>query len=79
LFLKNESPPRRADFPALYKFGKWQIGPVGYFEVQTTNDTGGCNPVPGVNFCGRYQTAAAGGLIGYVNSRGERYPRALCG
>jgi hypothetical protein len=54
------------DFNAVYKFGKWSIGPVGYFEAQTTNDTGsGCNPAPGVSFCGRYQTAAAGGLIGY--------------
>lgn len=53
------------DLTALYKFGKWSIGPVGYFEVQTTADTGTCVPAPGVNLCGRYQTAAAGGLIGY--------------
>ena len=53
------------DMFALYKIGKWSVGPVGYFEVQTTNDTGGCNPAPGVNFCGKYQTAAAGGLVGY--------------
>jgi hypothetical protein len=53
------------DFTAVYKIGKWSIGPVGYFEAQTTADTGGCNPAPGVNLCGRYQTAAAGGLIGY--------------
>ena len=37
------------DFTAVYKIGKWSIGPVGYFEVQTTSDTGaGCNPAPGV-------------------------------
>ena len=53
------------DLTAVYKIGKWSIGPVGYFEVQTTNDTGGCTPAPGVSLCGRYQTAAAGGLIGY--------------
>jgi hypothetical protein len=56
------------DLTAVYKIGKWSIGPVGYFEVQTTNDTGTCNPVIGgvvQNFCGRYQTAAAGGLVGY--------------
>jgi hypothetical protein len=54
------------DLTALYKFGKWTIGPVGYFEVQTTADTGaGCTPAPGVTICGSYQTAAAGGLIGY--------------
>ena len=29
-------------------------------------DTGaGCNPAPGVVLCGRYRTAAAGGLVGY--------------
>jgi hypothetical protein len=50
------------DLTAVYKIGKWSIGPVGYFEVQTTNDTGaGC----GLGLCGRYQTAAAGGLVGY--------------
>jgi len=54
------------DLTALYKIGKWSVGPVGYFEVQTTNDTGsGCNPAPGVSFCGRYRTAAAGALVGY--------------
>ena len=31
------------DLMALYKFGKWSVGPVGYFEVQTTSDTG-CDP-----------------------------------
>jgi hypothetical protein len=53
------------DLTAVYKIGKWSIGPVGYFETQTTSDTGGCNPTPAVSLCGRYQTAAAGGLIGY--------------
>jgi hypothetical protein len=49
------------DFTAVYKFGKWTIGPVGYFEVQTTNDSGlGCPA-----FCGHYSTVAVGGLIGY--------------
>ena len=28
------------DLTALYKFGKWEVGPVGYFEVQTTSDRG---------------------------------------
>ena len=53
------------DFTAAYKFGKWEIGPVGYFETQTTSDTGPCSPAPGVSLCGKYETAAAGGLIGY--------------
>jgi hypothetical protein len=56
------------DLTAVYKIGKWSVGPVGYFEIQTTNDTGNCNPVIGgvtQNFCGRYQTGAAGALVGY--------------
>jgi hypothetical protein len=49
------------DLTAVYKIGKWEIGPVGYFEVQTTADTGpGCPAL-----CGLYQTAAAGALVGY--------------
>jgi hypothetical protein len=52
------------DLTAVYKIGKWSIGPVGYFEIQTTNDTGTC-VVGGVTLCGKYQTAAAGGLVGY--------------
>jgi hypothetical protein len=58
------------DLTALYKIGKWSIGPVGYFEYQTTSDTGaGCalpSPLnPASTACGTYRTAAAGGLIGY--------------
>jgi hypothetical protein len=53
------------DLTAVYKIGKWSVGPVGYFEYQTTSDTGGCTPAPGVSLCGRYQTAAAGALVGY--------------
>jgi hypothetical protein len=50
------------DLMAVYKIGKWEIGPVGYFEVQTTADSGaGC----AVGLCGMYRTAAAGGLVGY--------------
>ena len=58
-----------ADLTALYKVGKWSIGPVGYVEAQTTADTGsGCstiNVVTGVAPCGRVGKAAAGGLVGY--------------
>jgi hypothetical protein len=47
------------DPTAVYKIGKWSIGPVDYFEYQTTNDTGaGC----AVGLCGRYQTAAVAWL-----------------
>jgi len=54
------------DYTALYKLGKWSIGPVGYMEIQTTSDTGsGCNPAPGVSLCGHHNTGAAGGLVGY--------------
>jgi hypothetical protein len=50
------------DLTALYKFGKWEIGPVGYFEVQTTNDTGpGCTPA----ICARLSNVGVGGLVGY--------------
>ena len=62
------------DLHALYKFGKWEMGPVAYFELQTTSDTGGsgfggvgsCNTTafPG-GLCGKYQTVALGGLVGY--------------
>ena len=76
------------DLTAVYKIGKWSVGPVGYFEVQTTNDTGTCSVTtttptvvttttpPGTtvtragatttsSVCGRYETAAAGALVGY--------------
>ncbi len=57
------------DLMALYKFGKWSVGPVGYFEVQTTADSGNCTPfgagTPNGSFCGKYQTAALGALVGY--------------
>jgi hypothetical protein len=49
------------DLTAVYKFGKWELGPVGYFEVQTTADTGAGCPA----LCGNYQTVAIGGLVGY--------------
>jgi len=49
------------DFHALYKWGKWSLGPVAYFEAQTTHDTG-C-PVAAV--CGNLSNVAVGGLVGY--------------
>jgi len=52
------------DFTVLYKFGKWSVGPVAYVEAQTTNDTG-CPVNSSTVPCGRYLTAAAGGLVGY--------------
>jgi hypothetical protein len=59
------------DLTATKKFGKWEIGPVGYLKWQTTSDR------PGGGFscatmaastgvpCGRATDFAVGGLIGY--------------
>jgi hypothetical protein len=53
------------DLTALYKIGKWQIGPVAYFEAQTTADKPGggvpCTPA----ICGFQSQIAVGGLVGY--------------
>ena len=49
------------DLTAVYKFGKWELGPVGFFEVQTTSDSGfGCPAL-----CGNLSNVAVGGLVGY--------------
>jgi hypothetical protein len=59
------------DLTGTKKFGKWEIGPVAYFEWQTTSDQ------PGSGFtcaqmlaatklgCGRATDYAVGGLVGY--------------
>ncbi len=51
--------------PPLYKVGKWQFGPVAYFEAQTTTDKPGggiaCTPA----ICGNQSQIAIGGLVGY--------------
>jgi hypothetical protein len=53
------------DLTALYKIGKWQIGPVAYFEAQTTEDSPGngvpCTPA----LCGYQSQVAVGALVGY--------------
>jgi len=60
-----------ADLTAVYKVGKWQFGPVGYIEAQTTTDRPGggltCAAVAAdpLLACGKLYTAAVGGLIGY--------------
>jgi hypothetical protein len=49
------------DFHALYKIGKWSLGPVAFFEAQTTADTGtGCPAL-----CGNLYNIGVGGLVGY--------------
>jgi hypothetical protein len=51
------------DFTVLYKIGKWEFGPVGYFEAQTTADSGGG---PGSAALYAFQSqVAVGALIGY--------------
>lgn len=52
------------DWHILYKLGKWEFGPVGYFVWQTTSDkAGGPGCVPGV--CGTQNFVGLGGLVGY--------------
>jgi len=55
------------DLTALYKFGKWEIGPVGSIVAQTTSDSPGggftCASLPTV--CGKETRVRAGGLVGY--------------
>ena len=60
------------DLTALYKIGKWSIGPVAYFEAQTTADKPGagisCAAAAlafGGPVCGYQSQVAVGGLIGY--------------
>jgi hypothetical protein len=53
------------DFSALYKLGKWQLGPVAYFVAQTTADRPGggvaCTPA----ICGFQSQVDVGFLVGY--------------
>lgn len=53
------------DLTALYKWGKWEFGPVGFFKAQTTVDRpgGGIPCTPGL--CGFQSNVAVGGLVGY--------------
>ena len=59
------------DITATKKYGKWEIGPVAYFEWQTTADQPGggltCQQMQAVTTvaCGRATDYALGGLIGY--------------
>lgn len=61
-----------ADLHALYKMGKWQFGPVGYVEWQTTSDTGGVGGCAAIAAslvagfgCANYNIIGVGGLVGY--------------
>jgi hypothetical protein len=53
------------DLHALYKLGKWSFGPVGSFQVQTTNDTGCSAAAAALGVCNRFGYAQIGGLVGY--------------
>jgi hypothetical protein len=59
------------DLTATKKYGKWEIGPVAYFEWQTTSDQPGggfsCAQMLAATTvsCGRATDYALGGLIGY--------------
>lgn len=63
------------DWNALYRWGKLEIGPVGYFKFQTTSDSPGsgytcaqlaASPFYGPSLsCGRAEDIALGGEIGY--------------
>ena len=66
------------DWTATKKFGSWEFGPVGFFKLQTTDDSpGGINPATGAAWtctqltlaklptCGKDVNIGAGLLIGY--------------
>jgi hypothetical protein len=54
------------DWHALYKLGKWEFGPVGYFVWQTTADKAGGPGCPAVGGPCAYQDFVGfGGLVGY--------------
>ncbi len=59
------------DLTATKKFGKWEIGPVAYFEWQTTTDRPGsgfsCAQMAAATgvACGRATDYAIGALVGY--------------
>ncbi len=61
------------DLTALYKFGKWELGPVAALVAQTTSDQPGSGFTCASNFggpqfqsiCGKEFKVQAGGLIGY--------------
>jgi hypothetical protein len=52
------------DIMAAKKFGNFEIGPVGYFSVQTTADSG-CEAFYGPGVCARGSKAGLGGIVGF--------------
>jgi hypothetical protein len=53
-----------AEFAATKTFGKWTIGPVGYYVGQVGNDTSSAFYNYAIN-ANRFNVWAAGGLVGY--------------
>jgi hypothetical protein len=53
-----------AEFAATKQFGKWTVGPVGYYVEQVGNDTSSAFYKFAVN-ANRFNVHAAGGLVGY--------------
>jgi hypothetical protein len=61
------------DLTALYKFGKWEVGPVASWVAQTTTDSPGggfsCTAMAlasgGAANCGKEDRVRVGGLVGY--------------
>jgi hypothetical protein len=64
-----------ADLTALYKFGKWELGPIAALAFQTTNDQPGggvtcaqlavIQAAAGQFGCGNNRAVALGALVGY--------------
>jgi hypothetical protein len=52
------------DLTATRKFGQWEIGAVGYYSTQVTDDRG-CEGFYGPGVCAYGSRAAIGGLVGY--------------
>ncbi|OMI06260.1 hypothetical protein BSN85_22555 [Bradyrhizobium brasilense] len=87
LFLTGTANPGRGyttgnylylDWTATKKFGKWEVGPVGFFKYQTTDDVpGGINPATSAAWtcqelrnaklptCGKDVNIGVGLLVGY--------------
>ncbi len=63
----------RGELAATKHFGRFEIGPTGYFAFQTTRDTGGIGggfnscaiPAKGWNGCARAAKGGVGGKLGY--------------
>jgi hypothetical protein len=53
------------DASLTYKFGKWELGPIGYAKFQTTSDVPGGGVPCTAALCGFEQQINLGALVGY--------------